>query len=307
MKALVTGASSGIGRDIARALVSRGWDVILVARRADRLMDLKKELGKHARCVRCDVSHIEECKKLYEVLQNDDEIQMLVNCAGFGLCGRFTELPLEDELKMIDTNLIAVHVLTKLFLQDFVKRNRGYILNVVIVIPLVNRKREDLSAHASGIADRVYFGIKMSAPEKGRIDVELIHHIFPQLVAGLTVHRQVEGTFIILKVIKGKTYIGVIDQGTKISFVFPAGGNHILIGVAFVDEVREVAHQEDLAVFRIFVKLFFDFRKEIRDLGNRIIHISLDDHGFQGLRVELVHLLGVLPEASPEDVIKRLF
>ena len=79
MKALVTGASSGIGRDIARALVCRGWDVILVARRADRLLELKKELGKHASCVRCDVSHYDECVKLHEVLQNQD-IEMLVNC-----------------------------------------------------------------------------------------------------------------------------------------------------------------------------------------------------------------------------------
>ena len=132
MKALVTGASSGIGRDIARALVCRGWDVILVARRADRLMELKKELGKHASCVRCDVSHYDECLKLHEVLQNED-IEMLVNCAGFGLCGFFTETSLEKEMEMIDTNIKAVHILTKLFLQDFVSRKKGYILNVASV------------------------------------------------------------------------------------------------------------------------------------------------------------------------------
>ena len=132
MKALVTGASSGIGRDIARALVCRGWDVILVARRADRLMELKKELGKHARCVRCDVSHIDECMKLHEVLQNED-IEMVVNCAGFGLCGFFTETSLEKEMDMIDTNIRAVHVLTKLFLQDFMLKNKGYILNVASI------------------------------------------------------------------------------------------------------------------------------------------------------------------------------
>ncbi len=132
MKALVTGASSGIGRDIARALVCRGWDVILVARRADRLMELKKELGKHASCVRCDVSHYDECLKLHEVLQNED-IEMLVNCAGFGLCGFFTETSLEKEMEMIDTNIKAVHILTKLFLQDFMLKNKGYILNVASI------------------------------------------------------------------------------------------------------------------------------------------------------------------------------
>ena len=132
MIALVTGASSGIGRDIARALVCRGWDVILVARRADRLMELEKELGNHASCVRCDVSHYDECIKLHEVLQ-DKDIEMLVNCAGFGVCGFFTETSLEREMEMIDTNIRAVHVLTKLFLQDFMLRNKGYILNIASI------------------------------------------------------------------------------------------------------------------------------------------------------------------------------
>ena len=70
-KALITGASSGIGRDIARLLASRGWEVILVARRADKLMSLKKELGKNAKCIRCDVSHEPECRKLYDVLKDE--------------------------------------------------------------------------------------------------------------------------------------------------------------------------------------------------------------------------------------------
>ena len=132
MLALVTGASSGIGRDIARELVVRGWDVILVARRTDKLMELKKELGKHAKCIRCDVSNLEECKKLHEVLQSQN-IEMLVNCAGFGLCGKFTETALDTELEMIDTNIKAVHILTKLFLQDFYAKNKGYILNVASI------------------------------------------------------------------------------------------------------------------------------------------------------------------------------
>lgn len=132
MLALVTGASSGIGREIARELVRRGWDVIIVARRADRLKELKNELGEHTKCIRCDVSNIDECKKLHEVLQGQD-ITMLVNCAGFGQCGFFDETDLETELRMIDTNVVAVHVLTKLFLQDFISRGKGYILNVASV------------------------------------------------------------------------------------------------------------------------------------------------------------------------------
>ena len=132
MIALVTGASSGIGRDIARELVARGWDVIIVARRIERLHELKNELGSHAKCIRCDVSRIEECKKLHEVIQPQN-IDMLVNCAGFGACGFFDETDLDTELEMINTNLVAVHVLTKLFLVDFIRKNRGYILNVASI------------------------------------------------------------------------------------------------------------------------------------------------------------------------------
>lgn len=132
MKAVITGASSGIGRDIARLLVTRGWEVILVARRAERLIQLKKELGKKAKCVRCNVANADECMKLYELLK-DDDIDMLVNCAGFGDCGFFTDTSLEKEMEMIDTNIRAVHILTKLFLKDFVKKNKGYILNVASI------------------------------------------------------------------------------------------------------------------------------------------------------------------------------
>lgn len=132
MKAVVTGASSGIGRDITRELVRQGWDVFMVARRTDRLEALKNELGDHVRCVRCDLSHVEECIKLHEVLQKENA-DLLVNCAGFGLCGFFDKTDLAAELRMIETNITAVHVLTKLFLKDFIAKDRGYILNVASV------------------------------------------------------------------------------------------------------------------------------------------------------------------------------
>ena len=132
MKALITGASSGIGRDIAKELVRQGWDVILVARRTERLRELKKELGARTKCYRCDVSHVEECEMLHKIVQ-DEDIDMLVNCAGFGLCGFFDETDMDTELQMIQTNVTAVHVLTKLFLKDFIAKDRGYILNVASV------------------------------------------------------------------------------------------------------------------------------------------------------------------------------
>ncbi len=127
--ALITGASSGIGREIAKNLYSRGFRCILCARRADRLTQLAQELGENTRVVVCDVSQKQGCYDLYEQVK-DENIGVLINAAGFGLFGKFTETELERELAMIDTNITAVHILTKLFLKDFTAKNRGYIMNV---------------------------------------------------------------------------------------------------------------------------------------------------------------------------------
>ncbi|MBQ8968085.1 SDR family oxidoreductase [Ruminococcus sp.] len=126
--ALVTGASSGIGREIARELDKRGFRVILAARREDRLRELAEELSD-SRVIACDLSRREECERLYEETKAE-RLTVLVNNAGFGKLGRFEEIPLDDELAMIDTNVKALHILTKLFLQDFIREDRGYILNV---------------------------------------------------------------------------------------------------------------------------------------------------------------------------------
>lgn len=129
MKALVTGASSGIGRDMARELSNMGHDLILVARRADRLEALKKELKTNVEVISMDISSPESCMKLYELVK-DKDIDILINNAGFGVFGEFLETSLDKELNMIDLNIKAVHVLTKLFLKDFKKKDKGYILNV---------------------------------------------------------------------------------------------------------------------------------------------------------------------------------
>lgn len=130
MRALITGASSGIGRDMARYLAQKGFDLVVVARRTDRLEMLKKELDNvDVMCIGADLSDVNECKRVYE-LTKDMQIDMLVNNAGFGLAGEFIDTDLETELKMIDTNITALHVLTKLYLKDFYKRDSGIILNV---------------------------------------------------------------------------------------------------------------------------------------------------------------------------------
>lgn len=130
MKALITGASSGIGRDMARELAKRGCDLILVARRVNRLEEIKNEItGVSVETIECDVSTEENCTKLYNSV-NDKGVDMLVNNAGFGLAGEFLSTDLNKELNMIKTNVVAVHMLTKLFLKDFAEKDRGIILNV---------------------------------------------------------------------------------------------------------------------------------------------------------------------------------
>ena len=128
MKALITGASSGIGRDIARYLDSLNYDLYLVARSEDKLKELSKEL-KNAKYYIYDLSKEENCYKLYEELKNE-EIDFLINNAGFGLFGFFDETNLDTELKMIDVNIKCLHILTKLFLKDMVNKDKGRILNI---------------------------------------------------------------------------------------------------------------------------------------------------------------------------------
>ncbi len=129
MKALVTGASSGIGREIAKYLDSLGYEIILVSRDKEKLEEVASNLKNKSKIIVMDLCRIEDIKSLYVLVKNDD-IDILVNNAGFGLYGYFSETDLNRELDMIDLNVKAYHVLTKLFLKDMKKKNKGYILNV---------------------------------------------------------------------------------------------------------------------------------------------------------------------------------
>lgn len=129
MKALVTGASSGIGLEMAKYLDSLGYEVILVARDKEKLESVASTLINKPKIIVMDLAKIEDIKSLYVLVKNDN-IDILVNNAGFGLCGYFSETDLNRELDMIDTNVKAVHALTKLFLKDMKRKDKGYILNV---------------------------------------------------------------------------------------------------------------------------------------------------------------------------------
>lgn len=130
MKALITGASSGIGREIAKYLASLGYDLIVAARSTDKLYELRDEIKNvDVRVITIDLSREQDSYDLYEHLK-EEKIDFLVNNAGFGAYGKFNDVVLDTEIKLIHTNIVAIHVLTKLFLKDMISRNSGHILNV---------------------------------------------------------------------------------------------------------------------------------------------------------------------------------
>jgi uncharacterized protein len=136
---LVTGASSGIGAEIARGLARRGHGVTLAARREDRLKELADELaGEHdvrVETISVDVSDIDARSKLKgDIEERGLTVEVLVNNAGFGSGGKFIELDPEEEASIIRTNVEAVVALTGHFLPGMVERGRGAILNLASLI-----------------------------------------------------------------------------------------------------------------------------------------------------------------------------
>lgn len=129
MKALITGASSGIGLDMARCLAQKKYELILVARNREKLEQIQKTLPTKVTIIVADLANEQKVKELYVVTKKEN-IDILINNAGFGDFGYFTETDLNKELEMINTNIKALHILTKFFLRDMEQRNSGYILNV---------------------------------------------------------------------------------------------------------------------------------------------------------------------------------
>lgn len=128
-KALITGATSGIGREMAKILAARGVDLIIASRDEQRMRHIAKRLPVAVRTIAVDLSKAEDCYRLYDAVKAE-EIDILINNAGFGAYGATWDVPLETELNMLDLNVRAVQILTKLFLADFRKRGSGRILNV---------------------------------------------------------------------------------------------------------------------------------------------------------------------------------
>lgn len=135
MRVLLTGASSGIGKDMAKILNKKKYDLILVARDEEKLNIVKKELekenlGNKIEIIPTDLSVEENCSSLCEKVK---DIDILINNAGFGDCGDFTKTDLNKEIKMIKTNIVAYHILMKEYLKQMKEKNSGKILNVASI------------------------------------------------------------------------------------------------------------------------------------------------------------------------------
>lgn len=135
MKVLLTGASSGIGKDMAAILNKKGYDLVLVARSKERLETIKANLQREnpngkIEIISIDLSIEKNCKELCETVE---DVDILINNAGFGDCGNFFETDLEKDMQMIKTNITAYHILTKEYLKKMQLKGKGKILNVASV------------------------------------------------------------------------------------------------------------------------------------------------------------------------------
>ena len=127
MRVLITGASSGLGRDMAYELAKRGFDLVLVARREDRLSQIRDNVSVKCDIITADLTKTEEVIKVYN---EAGKVDILINNAGFGVFGEFLKTDLDEEMNMLYTNVRAMHMLMKLYVKAFEKQGGGRILNV---------------------------------------------------------------------------------------------------------------------------------------------------------------------------------
>jgi uncharacterized protein len=133
--AVITGASTGLGREFARLCARDGYDVVLIARSRPQLealaAEIQQDTSRTARVIEKDLSIPDAAREVFDELTSAGlNVELLINNAGFGLVGRFWELDEEQQMRMVQLNVGALTHLTRLFLPGFVQRRRGQILNI---------------------------------------------------------------------------------------------------------------------------------------------------------------------------------
>ena len=129
MQAVITGATSGIGYEMALYLSELGWDLILTGRNSEKLRQMQQQLPTRVQWIALDLAKPDAPFALYRFCKGK-RVDLLVNNAGFGLFGNLWETDLQEELELLDVNIRALHILTKLFVKEFRRRNSGILLNV---------------------------------------------------------------------------------------------------------------------------------------------------------------------------------
>ena len=130
MKALITGASSGIGLDMARYLSTKKWELILVARNKEKLEEIQEQLPTKVTIIVADLSNEQRVKDLY-VIAKKENVDVLINNAGLGDFGYLTDTDVNKDLELINTNIKAMHILTKYMVREMENKDSDtYILNV---------------------------------------------------------------------------------------------------------------------------------------------------------------------------------
>ncbi|EAQ40960.1 SDR family oxidoreductase [Polaribacter sp. MED152] len=167
--ALITGASSGLGKEFAKIHAKNGGDLVIVARSKDKLQKLKEKLekkhGVHVSIIEKDLTEPNAAQEVYNFVKfSKIEIDYLINNAGFGGIGKFHERAWAQDLAMIQLNIIALTDLTRKFLPDFVERNQGKILNVSSTASLM-----------AGPMQAVYFATKAFVTSFSNAIAEELH------------------------------------------------------------------------------------------------------------------------------------
>ena len=221
--ALITGATSGIGKEMAVYLHSRGWRLILTGRNREVLHKMAKAFGSSTRTLALDLSERGAAEKLYAFCKGT-RVDFLINNAGFGVFGNFTDSSLESELELIGVNIRALHILTKLFLRDMTARDSGVILNVGsiagfttgpmlssyyasknYVVRLTTAIREELRRKGSNVQIGVLCPGPVDTDFNNRAGVTFsMKPANPRFIARYAIDQALSGTCIILPTLSAK-------------------------------------------------------------------------------------------------------